>query len=488
MQTTIREILDTSNLAGLLQKIGRAADRLGIETYVVGGFVRDLFLDRPTNDLDFVSVGPGSGLALAKLVAEQIDGTTVHRYEQFGTAAIRAFVAGNSVQLEFVAARKESYRAASRKPIVEDATLEEDLSRRDFTVNAMAVSLNSQNYGALVDLFGGMHDLDKQVLRTPVDPDVTYADDPLRAVRAARFAAQLGFAIADESLVAMKQQADRIGIVSMERITEELHLIMKSSKPSVGLKILYEAGILQHIFSELTDLAGVETIDGQGHKDNFFHTLGVVDNLVDRVGDRPADETLWLRWAALLHDIGKPRTKRYSKSTGWTFHGHEERGARMVSGIFRKLKLPRDERMKYVQKMIRLHHRPVALVDDNVTDSAVRRLLFDAGDDIDDLMNLVKADITSKNPRRRKKYLNAFNYVDERLTDVEEKDHLRAFQPPVDGNEIMETLEIPPGRLVGVLKTAVREAILEGKIPNDHDAAFEYLMAVKDDLIAAHAE
>ncbi len=488
MHTSIQELLDTSEVAQLLQAIGTEADRLNIEAYVVGGFVRDLFLGRSTIDLDFVTVGPSTGLQLAKAVAGKIDGTPVHTYEQFGTAAIRVVLNERHVQLEFVAARKESYRAASRKPIVEDATLDEDLARRDFTVNALAVKLNGDGYGELVDRFGGLRDLDDRKLRTPVDPDITYADDPLRAVRAARFASQLDFEIDPESYAAIRRTAERITIVSPERITDELQLIVCSRRPSVGFKILFETGILEYIFPALTALRGVETIDGQGHKDNFYHTIQVLDNLVDRVADKPCDETRWLRWSALLHDIGKPKAKRYSRSTGWTFHGHEDRGARMVPGIFRSLKLPTDERMSYVQKMIRLHHRPVALVDENVTDSAVRRLLFEAGEDIDDLMTLVKADITSKNPRRRKKYLSAFQYVDERLVEVEEKDQLRNFQPPVDGNEIMELLEIPPGRLVGVLKTAVREAILEGKIPNDHDAAFAYLMRVKDDLISEHSE
>ncbi|NND71188.1 MAG: HD domain-containing protein [Rhodothermales bacterium] len=483
--TRVSDILTEHALADLFRTIGKVADELSIPTYIVGGFVRDLFLHRDTTDIDFVTVGSGTGLKLAKAVSSALGGVGVHEYEQFGTAAIRANIAGyeSAVQIEFVAARKESYRKASRKPIVDDGTLIEDLSRRDFTINAMAIQLNEEHYGELIDEFGGMQDLNRGVLRTPVDPDVTYTDDPLRAIRAARFAAQLGFTISAESISAMTRNAERISIVSPERIIEEIQRIMATTRPSRGLKVLYETGILKIVFPALADLGGIDTVDGRKHKDNFYHTLEVVDNLVDRLGDRDPAETIWLRWAALLHDIGKPRSKKYDRTSGWTFHGHEEIGARMVPKIFRSLRLPTDERLKYVQKMIRLHHRPVSLVDEHVTDSAVRRLLFDAADDIDDLMTLVKADITSKNDSRRRRYLKAFEEVEQKLIEVEEKDRLRNFQPPVDGNEIMQSLGIPPGRLVGILKKAVREAILDGSIPNEHDAAFEYLMQVKEDVI-----
>ena len=473
----------------LLKTIGQVAETEQIEAYAVGGFVRDLFLSRFTTDLDFVCVGQGSGVQLAKAVSQKLGGKTVHMYPNFGTAAISVPFpdkAGQYVMLEFVGARRESYRRDSRKPIVEAGTLKEDQYRRDFTVNAMSVHLSPDRFGEVVDPFDGQTDLGAGILRTPLDPLQTFEDDPLRMIRAARFAAQLGFDIHPDTYAGMKTKADRVKILSQERITEELQKIMGSHSPSTGFRLLYEANILRHLFPELTALGGIEEVNGQRHKDNFYHTLQVVDNLLDLTKDRPSKETLWLRWSALLHDIAKPRCKRYVKGSGWTFHGHEDKGGRMIPKIFKKLKLPMDERMRYVQKMVQLHHRPVALVDEQVTDSAVRRLLFDAGDDIDDLMTLVRADITSKNPKRVRRYLHAFDLVDTKLTEVEQKDRLRNFQPPVDGNEIMEVLNLAPGRVVGVLKKAVREAILEGEIPNEYDAAFAYLMSIKDEILAAH--
>ncbi len=459
----------------------------GIEAYAVGGFVRDLFLRRQTTDLDFVCIGQDSGVKLAEAVSEAMGGQTAHMYPNFGTAAIRIPVDPvdeSFVVLEFVGARKESYRRDSRKPIVEAGTLEEDQQRRDFTINAMGIHLSADRFGEVIDPFDGRADLNAGVLRTPLDPRKTFEDDPLRMIRAARFASQLGFTIDPHTFAGMEAKAGRVKILTQERITEELQKIMRSATPSVGFAHLFVTGILHHLFPELVALSGVEEVNGHRHKDNFYHTLQVVDNLVDLTRDRPADETLWLRWSALLHDIAKPRTKRFSRGSGWTFHGHEDRGGRMVPKIFRKLKLPLDDRMRYVQKMVKLHHRPVALVDDQVTDSAVRRLLFEAGNDIEDLMTLVRADITSKNPRRVRRYLKAFDLVDEKLLEVEEKDRLRNFQPPVDGKEIMEVLNLKPGRVVGTLKKAVREAILEGEIPNEHEAAFAYLMSIKDEILA----
>ncbi len=487
-----RDIGDALRRAGLdtvVRHVGETALSLGIEAYAVGGAVRDVILGRPTVDLDFVTVGPGTGIALAKAVAKKLRVKPASVYPKFGTAAVRipADKNGGPLLLEFVAARRESYRSDSRKPIVEDGTLDDDLRRRDFTINTLAVRLEGDSFGMLLDPFGGIKDLEAAVIRTPLEPIETFEDDPLRMIRAARFAAQLNYRIAEEAFEAMSARASRVDILSQERITEELDKIVCSDRPSRGFIVLEATGILQRIFPELTDLKGVEAIDGRRHKDNFFHTLQVLDNLVDMTSDRSCEDTYSLRWAALLHDIGKPATKRYAPGSGWTFHSHEERGARMIGKLFRRLKLPTDDRMRRVRKFIRLHHRPVSLVDENVTDSAVRRLLFDAGDDVDDLMILVRADITSKNPRRVRKYLNAFDSVDKKLVEVEAKDRLRRFQPPVDGNEIMEVLGLPPGRMVGRLKEAVREAIIDGRIPNEHDAAFQYLMEIKDEVMQGGA-
>ena len=485
MIDNLRDAIQATPFFTILKTIGKLAEDEQIETYVIGGFVRDLLLGRDTADLDFVCVGEGKGIVLAKRVAHTLGGHTVHVYPNFGTAAIRLPIPGReeAAVLEFVGARSESYRKDSRKPIVETGTLEEDQYRRDFTINAMGIHLSPHRFGDIVDPFKGRQDLEKKVLRTPLDPLQTFEDDPLRMLRAARFAAQLDYTIHKDAYDAMQTKAERVRILSQERIIEEMQKIMASPKPSVGFRPLFTSGILEHLFPELTALSGIEEIKGHRHKDNFYHTLQVVDNLVELASERPAQDTLWLRWAALLHDIAKPRTKRFSSETGWTFHGHEDRGARMVPKIFKRLKLPMDERMRYVQKLVKLHHRPVALVNEEVTDSAVRRLLFEAGEAIDDLMILVRADITSKNPKRVKRYLHAFDRVDEKLIEVEEKDKLRNFQPPVDGNEIMRVLNLKPGRVIGVLKEAIREAILEGDIPNEHDAAFAYLMDIKDDIL-----
>lgn len=485
MAPSLAEDIDRRPYASLLRSIGRVAAAESIDVYLVGGAVRDLLLERSTTDLDFVSVGSGSGLRLAEVVAAELGGQTVHVYPKFGTAAVRVDVPGlgEPVVLEFVGARKESYRSSSRKPIVEEGTLLDDLRRRDFTVNAMASALEPDRFGELVDPFDGLRDASERILRTPLDPVATFEDDPLRMIRAARFAAQLHFDADDAALKAMKSKAERIDILSQERITEELQKLMCTRRPSIGYRILFDAGILERILPELVALQGVEAVDGHRHKDNFYHTLQVLDNLSILTSDVDCEETLYLRWAALLHDIGKPRTKRFSPSTGWTFHGHEDVGSRMIPTLFKKLKLPSDERMKYVEKLIRLHHRPVALVDEDVTDSAVRRLLFEAGDDVDDLMTLVRADITSKNPRRVRRYLDAFDRVDEKMVRVEEEDRLRNFQPPVDGYEIMETLGISEGVSIGIIKEAIREAILEGDIPNQHDAAFDLMMRLKDDAL-----
>ena len=490
MASSIEPILSLAPFDRTLRTIGEVAKNAGIEAFAVGGVVRDVLLGRETNDLDFVCIGPGSGIKLAKAVRKSVGGDVVHVYENFGTAAIRIHPEGAEAPLilEFVAARKESYSRDSRKPRVEDGSLSDDQHRRDFTVNAMAIDLHPQRYGQLLDPFGGIADLSKGVLRTPLDPIATFDDDPLRIIRAARFACQLGFNIDPITFTGMKDRADRIHIVSPERIAIELEKIMLCVEPSIGFTLLYECGVLHHFFPDLVALQGVETLDGVGHKDNFFHTLKVVDNLVGSVVGRPAEETLWLRWAALLHDIGKPKSKRFTEGAGWSFHGHEEKGARMIPKIFKGLRLPTDVRMKSVQHLVRLHHRPVSLVDESVTDSAVRRLLFDAGDQIEDLMLLVRADITSKNPKRVRRYLRAFDSVEAKFKEVEEKDHLRNFQPPVDGAEIMSALNLPPSRAVGEIKNAIREAILDGVIENDHDAAFAFMMQVKDEIIAGLPE
>lgn len=444
--------------------IMKASKSLGYESFVIGGYVRDILLNRPSNDIDIVTVG--SGIELAKKTAAQIRGKKdVKYYGRFGTAMIRV----KDKEIEFVGARRESYEPTSRKPMVEDGTLEDDQNRRDFTINAMAISLNDNNFGELIDPFNGIRDLQDKIIRTPLDPDITYSDDPLRMMRAIRFATQLHFRIEDESFQAIKRNAKRIKIISMERVNAELNKIMLSDKPSIGFKLLDASELLPIIFPQLSALKGVDVQDGRGHKDNFYHTMEVLDN-VAKVSD-----DLWLRWAALLHDIAKPLTKKYDKEIGWTFHGHEVKGAKMAPKIFAALKLPLNEKMRYVQKLISLHLRPIALVQDEVTDSAVRRLLFDAGDDIDDLMVLCDADITSKNEEKKNKYHANFQLVRKKLKELEEKDHLRNWQPPVNGEVIMMTFGLAEGRSVGIIKNAIREAVLDGVIGNNFEEAYAFM-------------
>lgn len=460
--------------------IGDVADSMNLECYTVGGVVRDYFLQRPCSDIDVVCVG--SGIALAEEVAKKIGDIyefvpEVHIYRNFGTAQIhiygRHFVPptdDEELELEFVGARRESYQRNSRKPIVEDGTLEDDQNRRDFTVNALAVCLNSSRFGELVDPFGGIKDLNNGILRTPLDPDITFSDDPLRMMRAVRFASQLGFIIEEKCFQAICDNAYRLKIISQERITAELNKILLSPRPSVGIKLLQKSGLLQIFFPELANLKGVETIDGRSHKDNFYHTLEVVDNVAEKSND------LWLIWAALLHDIGKPATKRYDEKLGWTFHGHEVKGSQMVKRIFKRLRLPLDNKMKYVEKLVLLHLRPIVISEDIVTDSAVRRLLFEAGDDIDDLMILCEADITSKKEEKKKRFRDNYQLVRQKLVELEEKDRIRNFQPPVSGLDIMETFGIGPCHEIGVIKDAIKDAILDGTIPNDRDAAWQMML------------
>ncbi|MEE3037893.1 MAG: HD domain-containing protein [Bacteroidota bacterium] len=446
--------------------VSKAADDLGYETYVIGGFVRDLLMKRnQPKDIDFVCVG--SGIELAKQVQSLIGSNyPIQIFKNFGTAMLKY----DQFDLEFVGARKESYRKESRKPIVEDGTLEDDQNRRDFTINALAISLNKSHFGQLLDSFNGLNDLNNKVLKTPTFADTTYSDDPLRMMRAIRFSCQLDFRICEESLLSIKKNRDRITIISQERITDELNKIILCSKPSQGFKLLFETGLLHYFFPKLVALHGIETIDNKSHKDNFFHTLEVLDNISQHTNN------LWLRWAAILHDIAKPDTKRFEESVGWTFHGHEFIGSKMVPKIFKSLKLPLNEKMKYVQKLVRLHLRPIVLAQEIVTDSAVRRLLFDAGDDIDDLMILCDADITSKNPARVKRYLNNFQIVRKKIKDVEEKDQIRNMQPPIRGEEIIELFDIKPSKEVGILKSAIKNAILDGHISNNKEEAKRFLL------------
>ena len=454
----------------IFKEVSEVADKLQLECYVIGGFVRDLILNRPSKDIDIVCIG--NGIDLAKAVAKKLNIKQVSVFKTFGTAMLNF----NGWEIEFVGARKESYNRNSRKPIIEDGTLEEDQNRRDFTINAMAISLNSKTYGNLLDPFNGAKDIEDKIIRTPLEPRITYSDDPLRMMRAIRFATQLNFEIEQDSLEAIKSESERIKIISQERITDELNKIILAPIPSIGFKILFDTGLLKYFFPEMVALYGVDFRNGQGHKDNFYHTLQVLDNICKGTND------LWLRWSAILHDIAKPPTKRFDQRVGWTFHGHEDKGARMTPIIFKKLKLPLDSKMKYVQKLVRLHLRPIALVKETVTDSAVRRLLFEAGEDIDDLMLLCSADITTKNSKKQSKYLKNFKLVQKKLKEVEEKDHLRNFQPPLSGEQIMETFKIGPSKEVGQIKNAIKEAILEGEIQNNPIEAEKFMHKIAKDL------
>ncbi|MFN4284434.1 MAG: CCA tRNA nucleotidyltransferase [Lacibacter sp.] len=459
------ELAFTPDELKLLQRIGACADELGMPCYLVGGYVRDKLLQRDCKDLDFVCVG--DAIALAQAVAATFrPRPQVSYFKNFGTAQIKV----HDLDIEFVGARKESYAEHSRKPEVEPGTIEDDQLRRDFTINALAVAVNKDQFGRFSDPFNGLEDLRLGIIRTPLDPVRTFSDDPLRMLRAIRFAAQLGFSIHPETKRGIVESAERIRIISRERIADELHKILGSRKPSVGLELLFTTGLLPHFFPQLVDLAGAVYIDGKGHKDNFYHTLQVVDNVAAKSDD------LWLRWAALLHDIGKPATKRFEPGHGWTFHGHEVVGARMVPKIFAQLKLPQHEPMRFVQKLVLLHLRPISLTKENITDSAIRRLLFDAGADFEALMLLCEADITSKNKQKVQRYLRNFELVRQRCREVEEKDQIRNWQPPISGDIIMKTFGLPPCRMVGELKTAVRDAILDGVIPNNYDAAFAYML------------
>ncbi|MEI9808808.1 MAG: HD domain-containing protein [Bacteroidota bacterium] len=477
------EINCTEKELRILNKVASAAEALGVETYLIGGFVRDKILGRQTKDADIVCAG--DGIELAKAVARLFHPIPhVSYFKNFGTAHIRVQLSGNNnssptgeddaeedFDIEFVGARKESYNFDSRKPAVEPGTLEDDQRRRDFTINAMAISLNKKDHGKLVDPFDGLKDLESRIIKTPLDPLQTFSDDPLRMMRAIRFAAQLDFLVDERTLQAIKEDAHRIRIISQERITEELNKIILSARPSIGFDLLYKTGLLHIIFPQMVDLAGAEYKDGHGHKDNFYHTLQVLDNLSG------VSKDIWLRWAAVLHDIAKPVTKKFEEGHGWTFHGHEVVGGRMVPKIFTKLKLPQNEKMRFVKKMVELHLRPISLTKENITDSAIRRLLFDAGDDFDSLMMLCEADITSKNKQKVKKYIGNFQLVRQRCKEVEENDHVRNWQPPVSGEKIMEMFGLPPSKPVGILKNALKDAMLDGEIPNTYDAAHKFLLA-----------
>jgi len=449
----------------IFEYISKASNNLQLETYVIGGFVRDYFLKRGTpKDIDIVAVG--SGIDLAKEVAEMLPtNPKVQVFKTYGTAMLRF----EDVEIEFVGARKESYNETSRNPVVENGTLKDDQNRRDFTINALALSLNSEKYGILLDPFGGIKDLENKIIRTPLDPNITYSDDPLRMMRAIRFATQLNFKIEENSLVAISKNSERIDIITRERIIDELHKILLSKVPSIGFLLLHKTKLLERFLPELTNLQGVEEVEGQKHKDNFYHTLEVVDNIAKTTSD------LWLRWAALLHDIGKAPTKKFDKKVGWTFHTHEFVGAKMVFKLFKRLKMPLNNKMKFVQKMVFLSSRPIILASD-VTDSAVRRLIFDAGDDIESLMILCEADITTKNPARYKKYHHNFKIVRDKIKEVEQRDHIRNFQPPISGELIMETFNLKPCREIGQIKDAIKEAILDGKIANDYEEAYAFML------------
>ena len=462
----IKQRIDEHLRGSVFHVVGDVADDLGRECYVVGGYVRDILLERPSKDIDFVTVG--SGIEVAEAVAKALGPrTSLAVFRTYGTAQVKS----RDVELEFVGARRESYTRNSRNPIVEDGTLEDDQQRRDFTVNAMAICVNKDNYGVLIDPFDGIGDMERRIIRTPLDPDITFSDDPLRMMRAIRFATQLGFDIYPETFDAITRNKERINIITRERIVDELMKIMKSAKPSRGFYLLKKCGLLDLIMPELAALSGIEVVNGRGHKDNFEHTLQVLDNVAEK------SNYVWLRWAALFHDIAKPVTKAYDKTFGWTFHNHNFIGAKMIPRIFKKMKMPMDAKMKYVQKLVELHMRPIALVEDTVTDSAVRRLIFDAGDNIEDLMLLCEADITSKNQDKVKRFLDNFILVREKMKEIEEKDRIRNFQPPVDGLEIMRIFGLEPCHEVGALKEKIKNAILDGVIGNNHEEAYAYMLA-----------
>jgi poly(A) polymerase len=451
----------------LLQQIGRIADEQGIEAYVVGGFVRDLFLQRPSKDIDIVCVGDSN--RLAQSVADTLAlPTTVQVFKTFGTAMIR----WQGQEIEFVTARKESYRADSRNPTVVAGTFAEDQARRDFTINTLAICLNQHQWGIGIDTWGGMNDIDQQLIKTPLDPDITFSDDPLRMLRAIRFATQLGFTIEKNTLAGLIKGVHRIKIITQERITEELNKIILAPQPSYGFKLLFDTGLLKQFFPMLVDLQGQETIGEHSHKDNFYHTLQVLDNVAH------VSNNLWLRWAAILHDIAKPLTKKFDSRTGFSFHGHEDLGAKLVPKIFKQLRLPLHEKMSYVQQLVRLHLRPIVLAQEEITDSAVRRLMYEAGEALEDLMILCRADITSNNPKKVHQYLNNFDKVEQKMRQIEEKDHIRNFQPIITGQMIMDTFQLPPSSLVGDIKNKVKEAIIEGIIPNEYKAAFQYMISI----------
>ena len=449
----------------IFETISNVGNEIGQDAFVIGGYVRDQLLNRETKDIDIVAIG--SGIDFAKKTAKKLKSSPIKVFKSFGTAMIIV----DDIEVQFVGARKESYRSNSRNPKIEKGTFEEDQKRRDFTINALAISLNSKDYGQLIDPFNGLNDLKNKILKTPLDPNLTFSDDPLRMMRAIRFSSQLDFKIEKETLNAISKNADRIKIVAQERITEELNKIILSNRPSSGFKLLEETGLLKIIFPEFQLLKGIENINGKSHKDNFYHTLKVLDNILPF-----SNGNLWLRWAALLHDIAKPNTKRFNSTQGWTFHGHEDKGARMVPSIFRKLKLPLDNKMKYVQKLVLLHLRPISLTNERITDSALRRLLFEAGDELEDLMTLCKSDITSKNKEKKIKYLNRFENVKEKLRDLEDRDKIKNWQPPIDGKEIMDTFNIKPCKEVGILKESIKNAILDGIIKNSYEDAKEYML------------
>ena len=471
MNTSGNSYSDLLNPPTIFKTISKIADQLNQPVFVIGGFVRDQILKRETKDIDIVTLG--SGIDLAKKISKELDSSPVKIFKNFGTAMILV----DDIEIQFVGARKESYKSDSRNPIVENGTIEEDQNRRDFTVNALAISLNKSSFGEFIDPFNGLIDLKNKVLKTPLDPDVTFSDDPLRMMRAIRFCSQLDFKIEDITLAAINKNIDRIKIVAQERITEEINKIILSNQPSVGFKLLEKTGLLKIIFPEFQLLKGVDIKDGKGHKDNFYHTLQVLDNILPY-----SKENLWLRWSALLHDIAKPNTKRFNPKQGWTFHGHEDKGARMVPSIFRRLKLPLDNKMKYVQKLVLLHLRPISLTNDSITDSALRRLLFDAGEDLDDLMNLCKSDITSKNKEKKNKYLKRFETVKEKLVDLEDRDKIKNWQPPIDGKEIMSTFKLKPCKEVGLLKEFIKNAILDGEIKNDYQEAKKFMLTKAKEL------